>query len=98
MPCPGHITGFMPPGGLGVRVDTHCYTDYFMPPNYDSLMGKLIVWARTREQAIKRMNRCLEEFTITGIQSTIPFHQKVMANEVFKNGVVCTDFIEKNLS
>ena len=98
MPCPGHITGFMPPGGLGVRVDTHCYTDYFMPPNYDSLMGKLIVWARTREQAIKRMNRCLEEFTITGIQSTIPFHQKVMANEVFQNGVVCTDFIEKNLS
>lgn len=98
MPCPGHITGFMPPGGLGVRVDTHCYTDYFMPPNYDSLMGKLIVWARTRDQAIKRMNRCLEEFTITGIQSTIPFHQKVMANEVFKNGVVCTDFIEKNLS
>jgi len=98
MPCPGHITGFMPPGGLGVRVDTHCYTDYFMPPNYDSLMGKLIVWARTREQAIKRMNRCLEEFTITGIQSTIPFHQKVMANEVFQNGIVCTDFIEKNLS
>ncbi len=98
MPCPGHITGFMPPGGLGVRVDTHCYTDYFMPPNYDSLMGKLIVWARTREQAISRMNRCLEEFTITGIQSTIPFHQKVMANDVFKNGVVCTDFIEKHLS
>jgi acetyl-CoA carboxylase biotin carboxylase subunit len=98
MPCPGHITGFMPPGGLGVRVDTHCYTDYFMPPNYDSLMGKLIVWARTRDQAIRRMNRCLEEFTITGIQSTIPFHQKVMANEVFQNGVVCTDFIEKNLS
>lgn len=98
MPCPGNITGFMPPGGLGVRVDTHCYTDYFMPPNYDSLMGKLIVWARTREQAISRMNRCLEEFTITGIQSTIPFHQKVMANDVFKNGVVCTDFIEKHLS
>jgi acetyl-CoA carboxylase biotin carboxylase subunit len=98
MPCPGHITGFMPPGGLGVRVDTHCYTDYFMPPNYDSLMGKLIVWARTRDQAIRRMSRCLEEFTITGIQSTIPFHQKVMANEVFQNGVVCTDFIEKNLS
>ena len=98
MPCPGHITGFMPPGGLGVRVDTHCYTDYFMPPNYDSLMGKLIVWARTRDQAISRMNRCLEEFTITGIQSTIPFHQKVMANDVFKNGVVCTDFIEKHLS
>lgn len=98
MPCPGHITGFMPPGGLGVRVDTHCYTDYFMPPNYDSLMGKLIVWGRTRDQAIRRMQRCLDEFTITGISSTIPFHQRVMENEIFKSGDVCTDFIEKHLN
>ncbi|MDA0772918.1 MAG: acetyl-CoA carboxylase biotin carboxylase subunit [Cyanobacteria bacterium] len=98
MPCPGHLTGFMPPGGLGVRVDTHCYTDYFMPPNYDSLMGKLIVWARTREQAIKRMQRCLDEFTITGIESTIPFHKRVMANPVFQTGEVCTDFIEKHMT
>ena len=98
MPCPGHITGFMPPGGLGVRVDTHCYTDYFMPPNYDSLMGKLIVWGRTRDQAIKRMQRCLDEFTITGIESTIPFHKRVMDNPVFQNGLVCTDFIEKNMN
>ncbi|MDD9898568.1 MAG: acetyl-CoA carboxylase biotin carboxylase subunit [Candidatus Melainabacteria bacterium] len=97
MPCPGHLTGFMPPGGLGVRVDTHCYTDYFMPPNYDSLMGKLIVWGRNREQAIKRMQRCLDEFTITGIQSTIPFHKEVMANKVFQSGDVCTDFIEKHM-
>jgi acetyl-CoA carboxylase, biotin carboxylase subunit len=96
IPCPGHITGFMPPGGLGVRVDTHCYTDYFMPPNYDSLMGKLIVWGRDREQAIARMRRCLDEFTITGIKSTIPFHKKVMANKVFQSGDVCTDFIEKD--
>ncbi len=97
MPCPGHITGFMPPGGLGVRVDTHCYTDYFMPPNYDSLMGKLIVWGRTRDQAVKRMQRCLDEFTITGIESTIPFHKRVMENPVFQNGLVCTDFIEKEM-
>jgi acetyl-CoA carboxylase biotin carboxylase subunit len=97
MPCPGHITGFMPPGGLGVRVDTHCYTDYFMPPNYDSLMGKLIVWGRTREQAIKRMQRCLDEFTITGIESTIPFHKRVMLNEVFQSGDFCTDFIDRDL-
>lgn len=96
IPCPGHITGFMPPGGLGVRIDTHCYTDYFMPPNYDSLMGKLIVWGRDRDQAIARMRRCLDEFTITGIQSTIPFHKKVMANKVFQSGDVCTDFIEKD--
>lgn len=98
MPCPGHITGFMPPGGLGVRVDTHCYTDYFVPPNYDSLMAKLVVWARTREQAIKRMQRCLDEFTITGIQSTIPFHQRVMEHEVFRSGEFCTDFIDKHLN
>lgn len=98
MPCPGHITGFVAPGGLGVRVDTHCYSDYFIPPNYDSLMGKLIVLGRTREQAISRMQRCLDEFTITGVKSTIPFHQQVMANEVFKSGDVCTDFIDKHLS
>ena len=98
IPCPGHITGFMPPGGLGVRVDTHCYTDYFMPPNYDSLMGKLIVWGRDRDQAIARMQRCLDEFTITGIQSTIPFHKKVMANEKFQSGDVNTDFIEKDFN
>lgn len=96
MPCPGHITGFMPPGGLGVRVDTHCYTDYFIPPNYDSLMAKLIVWGRTRDQAIRRMNRCLDEFTITGIKSTIPFHRRVMDNKIFQSGLVCTDFIEKD--
>lgn len=98
MPCPGHITGYVTPGGLGVRVDTHCYTDYFMPPNYDSLMGKLIVWGRTREQALKRSNRCLDEFIITGINSTIPFHKRVIENEVFQSGNFCTDFIEKNLN
>ncbi len=99
MPCPGHITGFSLPGGFGVRVDTHCYTDYFIPPNYDSLMAKLIVYARTREQAISRMQRCLDEFTITGVKSTIPFHQQVMAHQVFKEGKeVYTDFIEKNLN
>jgi len=96
MPNPGHIIGFMPPGGLGVRVDTHCYSDYFIPPNYDSLMGKLIVWGRTREQAIARMHRCLDEFTIVGVNSTVPFHQKVMENEIFKSGDVCTDFLEKH--
>ncbi len=97
MPCPGHITGFMTPGGLGVRVDTHCYTDYFVPPNYDSLLAKLIVWAPDRASAIKRMSRCLDEFTITGIKSTIPFHQRVMAHSVFQSGQVCTDFIAAHL-
>lgn len=98
MPCPGHITGFMSPGGLGVRVDTHCYTDYFIPPNYDSMIAKLITWGDDREQAIARMIRCLDEFTITGIKSSIPFHQKVMKNEVFRSGEFCTDFIAKHMS
>lgn len=97
MPCPGHITGFMPPGGLGVRIDSHCYTDYFVPPHYDSLLGKLIVWANDRDQAIKRMQRCLDEFAITGIKSTIPFHLQVMEHPVFQSGDVCTDFIEKEM-
>ncbi len=98
MPCPGHITGFMPPGGLGVRVDTHCYTDYFVPPNYDSLLAKLVVWAPDRMQAVRRMSRCLDEFTITGIKSTVPFHARVMAHPVFQSGVVCTDFIQTQLA
>jgi len=98
MPSPGHITGFSPPGGFGVRVDSHCYTDYMIPPHYDSLMGKLIVYGRTREQAIGRMLRCLEEFTITGVKSTIPFHERVMKNEVFKSGMFHTDFIDKHLN
>jgi len=97
MPNPGHITGFMPPGGLGVRVDTHCYTDYFVPPNYDSLLAKLIVWAPDRAQAVKRMSRCLDEFTITGIKSTVPFHLRVMDHPVFQSGAVCTDFIAQHL-
>ncbi len=98
MPNPGHITGFMPPGGLGVRVDTHCYTDYFVPPNYDSLLAKLVVWAPDRKQAVKRMHRCLDEFTITGIKSTVPFHLKVMEHPVFQSGNVCTDFIQTQMS
>ncbi len=97
MPCPGHITGFVTPGGFGVRVDSHCYSDYFMPPNYDSLMGKLVVWGQDRAQAIKRMQRCLSEFAITGIKSTIPFHERVMENTIFQEGTACTDFIEKHL-
>ncbi len=98
MPCPGHITGFMPPGGLGVRVDTHCYTDYFVPPNYDSLLAKLVVWAPDRMQAIRRMSRCLDEFTITGIKSTVPFHSRVMDHPVFQSGKVCTDFIQTEMA
>jgi acetyl-CoA carboxylase biotin carboxylase subunit len=97
-PSPGRITDYHCPGGHGVRIDSHVYSGYSIPPNYDSMISKLIVVAQTREEAILKMKRALDEYIIEGVKTTIPFHQKVMANEVFKNGVVCTDFIEKNLS
>lgn len=95
-PSPGLITGFHLPGGFGVRVDTHCYAGYKVPPFYDSLIAKLIVFAPTREEAIKKMAGALEEFTIEGIHTTIPFHRKVMQNDVFKSGIFDTSFIDKH--
>ncbi len=95
-PSPGEITGFHLPGGFGVRVDTHCYAGYRIPPYYDSLIAKLIVFAPTRDDAIKKMAGALEEFTIEGIHTTIPFHRKVMQNDVFKSGIFDTSFIDKH--
>ncbi|MBI4811050.1 MAG: acetyl-CoA carboxylase biotin carboxylase subunit [Ignavibacteriales bacterium] len=95
-PSPGEITGFHLPGGFGVRVDTHCYAGYRIPSFYDSLIAKLIVFAPTREDAIKKMAGALEEFTIEGIHTTIPFHRKVMQNDVFKSGTFDTGFIDKH--
>ncbi|MDY7014084.1 MAG: acetyl-CoA carboxylase biotin carboxylase subunit, partial [Cyanobacteriota bacterium] len=77
-PHPGKISGYLPPGGLGVRIDSHVYTDYEIPPYYDSLIGKLIVWGRDRDTAIKRMKRALREFAITGVPTTIGFHQRIL--------------------
>lgn len=94
-PSPGEITGFHLPGGFGVRVDTHCYSGYKIPPFYDSLIAKLIVYAPTRQEAIQKMTGALEEFIIEGVQTTIPFHRFVMQNEVFKSGMYDTSFIEK---
>lgn len=96
-PSPGRVTTFHVPGGLGVRVDTHVYTNYIIPPNYDSLIAKLIVKADTRLEAIKRMYRALDEFIIEGIHTTIPFHKKVMRNEKFIDGDFDTSFIDKHL-
>jgi acetyl-CoA carboxylase biotin carboxylase subunit len=96
-PSPGRVTTFHVPGGLGVRVDTHVYTNYIIPPNYDSLIAKLIVKADTRLEAIKRMYRALDEFIIEGIHTTIPFHKKVMRNEKFIEGDFDTSFIDKHL-
>jgi acetyl-CoA carboxylase biotin carboxylase subunit len=95
-PSPGQITGFHLPGGYGVRVDTHCYAGYKIPPYYDSLIAKLIVFAPTRDEAIDKMAGALEEFTIEGVHTTIPFHRKVMQNKVFRSGIYDTSFIEKH--
>jgi len=94
-PSPGLITALNQPGGFGVRVDTHCYNGYRIPPYYDSMIGKLIVKAATREEAIKKMSRALEEFIIEGIKTTIPFHQIIMKNQDFIDNNYDTSFIEK---
>ena len=94
-PSPGKINTFHVPGGLGVRVDTHAYANYYIPPYYDSMIAKLIVIADSREEAIARMYRSLDEFIIEGIHTTIPFHKKVMRHEKFIEGDYDTSFIEK---
>ncbi|MEB3215550.1 MAG: acetyl-CoA carboxylase biotin carboxylase subunit [Nostocales cyanobacterium 94392] len=93
-PCPGRISGYLPPGGPGVRIDSHIYTDYHIPPYYDSLIAKLIVWAPDRLTAIHRMKRALRECAITGVTTTISFHQKVMDIPQFLEGNVYTSFIQ----
>ncbi|MGH2576116.1 MAG: acetyl-CoA carboxylase biotin carboxylase subunit [Ignavibacteria bacterium] len=94
-PSPGKITTFHVPGGLGVRVDTHAYANYYIPPYYDSMIAKLIVTADNRKEAIAKMFRSLDEFIIEGIHTTIPFHQKVMHHQKFIEGNYDTGFIEK---
>ena len=93
-PSPGKITDFHMPGGFGVRVDTHAYAGYSVPPYYDSLTAKLIVYAQTREGAINKMAGALEEFVIEGIRTTIPFHHQVMGNEKFRSGRFDTSFLD----
>ena len=93
-PSPGKITDFHMPGGFGVRVDTHAYAGYSVPPYYDSLTAKLIVYAQTREGAINKMAGALEEFVIEGIKTTIPFHRQVMQNEKFRSGRFDTSFLD----
>ena len=93
-PSPGRITDFHMPGGFGVRVDTHTYSGYEVPPYYDSLIAKLIVFAQTREGAMNKMASALEEFTIGGIKTTIPFHRQVMQDAKFRSGVFDTSFLD----
>ena len=96
-PHPGRISGYLPPGGPGVRVDSHVYTDYEIPPYYDSLIGKLIVWGENRDVAIERMKRALKECAITGVPTTIGFHQKILDNPAFLKGEVYTNFVQEHL-
>ena len=94
-PCPGNITSLHKPGGHGIRVDTHIYAGYTIPPYYDSLVAKLISVAQTRQEAIAKMERALNEFIIEGIKTTIPLHQRIMKNKDFIKGLYTTRFIEQ---
>jgi acetyl-CoA carboxylase biotin carboxylase subunit len=93
-PSPGKITIFHAPGGHGVRLDTHVYAGYTIPPNYDSMIAKLIVTAQTREEAISKMRRALDEFVIEGIKTTIPFHRQLMDDPDYVSGNYTTKFME----
>ena len=94
-PSPGTITAFNPPGGLGVRVETAAYTQYVIPPYYDSMIAKLIVHASTRGEAIMRMQRSLDEFIIEGVKTTIPMHKTILADPDFQKGDISTNFMER---
>jgi acetyl-CoA carboxylase biotin carboxylase subunit len=95
IPSPGEITSVYQPGGPGTRVDTHIYAPYKIPPFYDSLIAKLIVWGEDRTEAIQRLNRALDEFVVEGIKTTIPFHKFVIQTPEFVAGDFDTHFIEK---
>lgn len=94
LPSPGKVKQWMVPGGRNVRVDSHVYTNYDVPPYYDSMIGKLIVWGRDRDKAINIMKRALNEFEVEGIKTTIPFHMKMMQNDDFKNNNYDTKYLE----
>ena len=96
-PAPGRITGWLPPGGPGVRVDSHVYTGYDIPPFYDSLIGKLIIWAPNRLAALARMKRALNECAITGIPTTVDFHLRMLDRPEFQRGDVHTKFVEEEM-
>jgi acetyl-CoA carboxylase, biotin carboxylase subunit len=95
-PGPGRVIGYLPPGGPNVRMDSHLYPDYLVPPNYDSLLGKLIVWGEDRDQAIVRMKRALKETVISGVPTTTPYHLLILDVADFKKGDVDTGFIPKH--
>jgi acetyl-CoA carboxylase biotin carboxylase subunit len=93
-PSPGKITAFHVPGGLGVRVDTHAYSGYVIPSQYDSLLAKLITFGETRDEAVARMLRALDEFVIEGVPTTIPFQRMAISHPDFRAGTISTDFVQ----
>ena len=97
-PSPGMIEYLHFPGGFGVRIDSHVYNEYVIPPNYDSLIAKMIIWGTDRKHAIFRARRAFEELTVEGIKTTIPFHKKVLENEKFIEGKFDTSFIDKHIN
>jgi acetyl-CoA carboxylase biotin carboxylase subunit len=97
-PSPGKITNWHPPGGPGIRVDSHVYSGYTVPPNYDSMIGKLIAYGDTREQAIRRMRIALSEMMVDGIKTNIPLHQELMLDERFIKGGTSIHYLEEKLA
>lgn len=93
-PAPGDITAFHQPGGHGIRIDTAAYGGYRIPPTYDSMIAKLIAYGKTRDHAIRKMRRALDEFVVEGVKTTIPFHQQLMRDERFQNGTFDTRFLD----
>ncbi len=98
VPSPGRITSWHPPGGPGIRVDSHAYANYFVPPYYDSLIGKLIAYGDTREQAIARMRIALSEMIVEGIKTNIPLHQELLLDEKFLRGGTSIHYLEEKLA
>ena len=98
VPSPGRITSWHPPGGPGIRVDSHAYANYFVPPNYDSMIGKLISYGDTREQAIARMRIALSEMIVEGIKTNIPLHQELLLDEKFLRGGTSIHYLEEKLA
>ena len=97
-PSPGRITSYHPPGGPGIRVDSHIYQGYYVPPNYDSLIGKVIAYGESREQALRRMRIALSEMAVQGIQTNIPLHQELLLDERFIKGGTSIHYLEQKLA
>ncbi len=93
-PSTGVLTAWVPPAGPGIRVDSHCFQGYEVPPYYDSLLAKVVAWGRDRAEAVARMQRALDEFTIVGVTTNIPAHKKILASELFRSGQVTTHLID----